>query len=246
MNRAWTSFCRLFGVLAIAFGGSLAAPAGANDAPSGLFETVEFKGIPLPPWRGFVAGLSEAHAAFDRCAAGAACPDQAIPGVLAELDSLAALPRRAQAESIHRLVNARPYRSDFEAYGQGDHWATPLQFLAQAGDCEDFAIFKYFLLRRLGFEPSALRVVLGRDGVSGGSHAILIAVIDGATLVLDNARGQVVDAGLIRFEPIYSFNESERIGHFTERAPHVAALAAPPQRPAAREISATAGFAAQR
>jgi predicted transglutaminase-like cysteine proteinase len=246
MNPVWTSCCRLFGALAIAVAGSLAAPAGAIAAPSGLFETIEFNGVPLPPWRGFVAGQRDANAAFERCAAGGACPDQAIRGVLAELDSLAALPRRTQAESVHRLVNARPYRSDVEAYGRGDHWATPLEFLAKAGDCEDFAIFKYFLLRRLGFEPSALRIVLGRDSASGGSHAILVALIDGATLVLDNTRNSVVDAASIRFDPIYSFNETERIGHFAARAPNVAALAAPPQRPAAREISATAGFAAAR
>lgn len=244
MNRIWIRPLRLLGLLALAVLVSKGEPAVA--AQTGLFETAEFSGVPLPPWRGFVKGLAEASAAFDGCASATGCKSAPIRSVLGDIDTLASLPRRTQAERIHSLVNARPYRSDFEAYGQSDHWATPLEFLAHAGDCEDFAIFKYFLLRRLGFEPSSLRIVLGRDGESGGSHAILVVVVDGTALVLDNARDAVIEAAAVRFEPIYSFNERERIGHFAARPAHVAAIAPAPHRPAERALSATAGFSAAR
>lgn len=244
MSHIRTHFGRLLGLLAIAYF-AIGNP-GAAAAPAGLFESVEFTGIPLPPWRGFVAGLKEANAAFDRCASAPDCGDRAIRHHLAEIEPFLALPRRAQVERVHSLVNARPYRSDFEVYGRGDHWATPLEFLVRSGDCEDFAIYKYFLLRRLGFEAGTLRIVLGRDGTSGGSHAILVVTIEGAPLVLDNARDTVVDAAAITFEPIYSFNENERIGHLAAPAPHVASLSPAPRRPAERALSATAGFAAAR
>src|SRR5262245_6947914 len=98
MGRSRTSWCWLFGLFAVVFGGVLADAAAVRANPSGLFDTVEFRGAPLPPWRGFVAGLKEADAAFDRCAAGRGCALATIRAFTAELDALASEPRRMQVE----------------------------------------------------------------------------------------------------------------------------------------------------
>lgn len=72
-----------------------------------------------------------------------------------------------------------------------DDWQTPAQTLArQAGDCEDFAILKYALLRKSGYPRGALRLAYGYTTAFGPriAHMVLLADIPGETSprVLDN------------------------------------------------------------
>lgn len=111
-------------------------------------------------------------------------------------------------DAVNRYVNMVPYRPDARVYGLKDHWATPFEFLALGGDCEDFALAKYFALRQLGIDAADLRLVIGFDEPSGAPHAVLL-VRDGATIyILDNLREQIIatDAGK-RFKPFLSVNE---------------------------------------
>jgi predicted transglutaminase-like cysteine proteinase len=46
-------------------------------------------------------------------------------------------------------------------YGIGEKWASPAEFVSnRGGDCEDFAIIKYFALRSLGFKADDLRILV--------------------------------------------------------------------------------------
>jgi predicted transglutaminase-like cysteine proteinase len=93
----------------------------------------------------------------------------------------------AQIHAVDRFANAIAWVEDAELYGEADHWATPAEFLrAEGGDCEDFAIAKYFLLRLLGMPAADLRVTVltGRD--RSEVHAVLLARLNGEWLVLDN------------------------------------------------------------
>jgi predicted transglutaminase-like cysteine proteinase len=66
---------------------------------------------------------------------------------------------------------------------RGDAWATPIELMTRGGDCEDFAIAKYFLLIELGVAPSDLRLVAQR----GPDHMVLLVHARGDEwLVLDN------------------------------------------------------------
>ena len=76
------------------------------------------------------------------------------------------------------------------------------------GDCEDFAIAKYFTLRKLGWSIEDLRVVVLRDLNLRSPHAILVAYLDGVAYALDNQLQRVVPTTVIyHYRPYYSLNE---------------------------------------
>ena len=112
-----------------------------------------------------------------------------------------------QVKAVNSHMNKAPYITDSKNWGQKDYWSSPGEFMARFGDCEDYAIAKFLSLRRLGFDPSELRVVAVKDMNLKVGHAILIVFIDGKPLVLDNQIKQVVPAEKVRhYQPIFSIN----------------------------------------
>ncbi len=105
------------------------------------------------------------------------------------LDGLRGVSLRQRLEDVNRFFNGFRHRADREAWGREDYWATLPEFLRLgAGDCEDFAIAKYFALRALDVPDRDLAVVYARDLRRGLPHMVLLhgAPGDGAALVLDN------------------------------------------------------------
>jgi predicted transglutaminase-like cysteine proteinase len=102
-----------------------------------------------------------------------------------------------------------PYRQDINNWGVPDYYATPYEFLKKSGDCEDYAIAKYMMLRALGFPATSLRLlavsILSQGGIA---HAILLVYLGGKTWVLDILNTRVMDANLIvDYKPLISLNE---------------------------------------
>jgi|SRR6185437_2531217 len=96
--------------------------------------------------------------------------------------------RRARLGWINRAVNLsiRPM-SDWAQYGYADFWASPLQTLGSgAGDCEDYAIVKYVVLRELGVASDDLRLVIVQDGKRRTEHAVVSVRYAHEWLILDN------------------------------------------------------------
>jgi predicted transglutaminase-like cysteine proteinase len=92
------------------------------------------------------------------------------------------LDARARLELVNRFVNRRRYVDSLAA----TRWQTLVGFLRRGGDCEDYAVAKYFVLRALGVPAQDLRVVVGRTRRSGGHHALLaVRTPDGRALLLD-------------------------------------------------------------
>jgi len=113
-----------------------------------------------------------------------------------------------QLAAVNRYMNTRRYISDSRNWGVKDYWATPGEFMARSGDCEDFAIAKYLSLRRLGWSDDALRVAVVRDLSLNVNHAVLIVYFDGRTWLLDNQIGRVVETESVRhYRPVFSINE---------------------------------------
>ena len=55
---------------------------------------------------------------------------------------------------VNDFFNEVSFSFDKDIYGVSDYWATPFEFLARdKGDCEDYAIAKYFVLNHLGITP---------------------------------------------------------------------------------------------
>jgi len=67
---------------------------------------------------------------------------------------------REKLEKINSFFNKKiVFVNDTDLYGTKDYWATPVEFLARgAGDCEDYAIAKYFSLKIMGVAEEKLRI----------------------------------------------------------------------------------------
>ena len=118
--------------------------------------------------------------------------------------------------AVNDFFNARlAYREDIDNWGQVDYWASPLESLGKgAGDCEDYAIAKYFTLVALGIPDARLRLVYVRAtlaGAPGGSIAHMVlayyASPEAEPLLLDNLDPAIRAAGArTDLRPIFSFN----------------------------------------
>lgn len=114
-----------------------------------------------------------------------------------------------QLDQINRYMNDVPHKADVGNYAATDYWATPRQFFAHAGDCEDFAIAKFLSLRSLGWENDQLRIVVLDDLTKGTPHAVLVAYHGGEAWILDNQYVRVVRAERIEgYRPRFSINET--------------------------------------
>ena len=68
-----------------------------------------------------------------------------------------------------------------------DHWANPSEMARKgAGDCEDFAIAKLWMLRALGLPADKLQIVVLSDVKRQVFHAVLVVHANGYSYVLDN------------------------------------------------------------
>ena len=98
---------------------------------------------------------------------------------------------------------------DIINYGAENYWATPREFAIHDGDCKDYAIAKYFTLRKLGWSDADLRIVVLEDLYLAEAHAIAVEYVDERAYVLDNLIPHVVRSEIIRhYRPYYSINES--------------------------------------
>ncbi len=139
----------------------------------------------LPQWNQVSRMLPREAALVDRCRK-TGCDNAAAQALVAIVESSARASRAEQIRLVHDAVNRRPYREDLEQFGREDLWQSPLAFAARGGDCEDFAIAKYFVLTLLGVPPSELRIAVLTGAANGEVHAVLLARAGGQWQVLDN------------------------------------------------------------
>ena len=67
---------------------------------------------------------------------------------------------KKKLEAVNTFFNFIEYRKDLAHWGKEDYWATPLEFVVSgAGDCEDFAVAKYFTLLELGVPDEKLLIM---------------------------------------------------------------------------------------
>jgi predicted transglutaminase-like cysteine proteinase len=60
---------------------------------------------------------------------------------------------------VNDFFNKVKYMTDIKHWHKVDYWATPYEFVGTgAGDCEDYAIAKYFALIKLGIPENKLRI----------------------------------------------------------------------------------------
>ncbi len=89
--------------------------------------------------------------------------------------------------NVNSFFNRIISRKDKDFYGKNEYWATPKEFISnRSGDCEDYAITKYFALQYFGWNPEHLWVVFLHDKINIGGHAVLVAQSSRGQFVLDN------------------------------------------------------------
>ena len=95
-------------------------------------------------------------------------------------------PPAARAQLINHVVN------DFDYHPGSDprHWLSPDELAQQGGgECKDFALAKFWLLRQAGVAPERVRLAYGHwtNGSERLTHLVVLLWADeGSPLVLDN------------------------------------------------------------
>lgn len=112
---------------------------------------------------------------------------------------------------INLFINKILPAQDISKNSSIDYWATPKEFLIQGhGDCEDYAIAKYFTLLELGIKKEYLYFAVVDIKGEKNSHMILLYVEDknASPLVLDNLSFKVIPLSKRkRLIPKFAFNE---------------------------------------
>lgn len=118
-------------------------------------------------------------------------------------------PLSDQLKVINDWANAHTYIIDQLNWGMVDYWETPYEMIAFNGDCEDYAISKYYSLRKLGVPEESMRIIIVQDLNLGGIIHAVLGVYEGDELyILDNQIKQVMPADSIyHYKPIYAVNE---------------------------------------
>ncbi len=124
------------------------------------------------------------------------------------IDNLRGQNHLRQIITVNKWFNRLPYKYDEYAYNTLDYWADTSELLLKRGDCEDFALSKYYTLRQLGFTPEQLKVTVVYDKDSFSNHAVLMVYIDGTRYMMD-INGDSTDPTPMetRYRSLYSFNE---------------------------------------
>jgi predicted transglutaminase-like cysteine proteinase len=114
---------------------------------------------------------------------------------------------------VNRTLNRIRFVDDMDHWGEADYWATPAESVASnGGDCEDFAIAKYFLLKELGIPIARLRMTYVKATRLNQAHMVLAYYPrpNAEPLVLDNLEDAVRPASQrTDLIPVYSFNDEE-------------------------------------
>jgi predicted transglutaminase-like cysteine proteinase len=174
---------------AVAADQALSPPPSRSDEPFGLVTFRAPEGALWAKWRGVEAEIERDSKTLSRCQLDASnCPSDAALRFIAMISETQRKAGHDKLEAANRLVNASiRYTSDFAQHGVADLWSAPLaSFASGLGDCEDYAIAKYVLLRESGIAASDLRLLVVLDTLVRQDHAVLAAREDGRWFILDN------------------------------------------------------------
>ncbi len=184
------------------------APPKPAEAAAPARELQDIDRRVFPKWSGVMEKSYAWDAAFDSdCAEIVGRPCHLTPWQ-DFIEGLRGRDPLTQLDLVNRTMNKVRYREDGDNWGRHDYWATPGEFFAYGGDCEDYAIAKYYTLKALGFPAERMQILVLNDRARRLPHAVLVVTLQGQELVLDNLRSAIVTWDDTRdYWPIYSINE---------------------------------------
>ena len=203
----------------------------AADFPA-LFDTIDYRNdslAALPQWQRVLEEIASEQEAYSACAdASGSCKPHALLAWHAVITGQRDQPSLAKVRAVNRFVNQWTPKSDMANHQKHDVWSSPLTFLRQSGDSEDYAIIKYVSLRQMGFAAEQLRIVVVRDFLRDQRHTILAVHIDGDIYILDNLFQAVLPQTKVRqYFPYYSVNEQARWTHLPIETISIASVLRP-------------------
>ena len=101
-------------------------------------------------------------------------------------------------------VNKVDFVSNQLVYKKDAYWATEREFFNWGGECRDYAVEKYRLLRRAGVPDANMQIVVGYLK-TGELHAILSVTDENNIYVLDN-QDNVIRDNTYKLKVIYTLN----------------------------------------
>ncbi len=189
------------------------APAD-KPKPIHLFGHVEFRG-PLkniPKWERVLKEEQKAPSYGAGNSTG--MPEEVRKRWLPMREKLMGQPLMDQLKAVNNFFNQWPYKNDIANWGLEDYWATPKEFFKKSGDCEDYAIAKYYALRDLGVPTHKMRIVAVMETIRGIGHAVLVVFVDDKAYVLDSLSNLLLQhSRLTNYAPKFSVNEEFRWVH---------------------------------
>lgn len=115
-----------------------------------------------------------------------------------------------QLEKVNSFFNQFSFESDQQSQGVEDYWKSPDEFIIDGGgDCEDYAIIKYFTLITLGVPTEQLRITYVTSSKLKQAHMVLsyYSSPEAEPLILDSLENKIMNASKRKdLKPIYSFN----------------------------------------
>ena len=167
------------------------ASTGAFGQALYSFETAEDFFAPATYWSAWQDTL-ERHQSeretIHRCLRDETACTRRLRGLRHVLLKGADLSFEQQIRLVNRYVNRHRYKDDRVSSRSeaGNQWETLTEFLHRGGDCEDFAVAKYFVLRELGVNAEDMRIVIGRESQRATHHAMLAIRFDEDVWLLEN------------------------------------------------------------
>ena len=155
------------------------------------FDTAEDLLAPATDWPAWQSTLDRhqtERAALHECLRNETQCTRRLKGLRLVLLKGADLTREQQVRLVNRYINRQRYIEDrvSSQSGAGNQWETLTGFLRDGGDCEDFAVAKYFILRELGVDADDMRIVIGKEPQRASHHAMLAIRFDDDVLLLEN------------------------------------------------------------
>lgn len=102
------------------------------------------------------------------------------------MNETAKKPLHVKLQAVNFYINGLVSIYDEQGYAKEEYWASRGEFLKNGGgDCEDYAIAKFYTLRDLGIASENLYLCTAKERYSGLRHMVLL-VHNKEYIVLDN------------------------------------------------------------
>ena len=187
----------------------------AQTATPAAFNSIEFVAYnvesKVPQWNRANEALVKDQVKLQDCLNSTEnCTGEAMIGWRSLVKGLEGQDQATQLNMVNGFFNRWQYRADAEAYGVSEYWASPLEFMANSGDCEDYAIAKYATLKFLGFNDSQMRIVALIDNNRGGiGHSVLSVATPNGKMILDNLSNYAyLDGQQTGYAPRFAVNQT--------------------------------------